>query len=279
MTGMKRTGIFLFVWMQSIFIYAQRNKLQVGIGYQRTWMIDQQVSPLKYQTSEKTFLLNYEHKSRAGKFVAGIEGATGKMFPAGLYHRQLYNPGYHADGTPKRDSSLMTGRLYQGRVKIGYLPSVATGFSRIGKNNIYTGDYLGGSVSNQIFYSENMVRTGWFNSTSVNADYQHDILFNTKHAVNIKISIPLFARNSRLPYHNSISSEKGDSPVKTFFRQGSRFTWLADFQDIQINATYEYAVGRHTGIGLHYTGQWLHYSYERPVTLFQNNIGVIATVK
>lgn len=279
MISMKRAGILLFVLVQSISVHAQQNKFQVGMGYRRTWMIDGQVSPLKYQAGEKTFLFNYEHRSSSGKIIASLEGAKGKMFPAGLYNRQLYNPGYQADGTPKKDSSFMTGRLYHGRINIGYLSSIANGISRVGRNDIHTGDYLGGSVSNQIFYSDNMVRAGWFNSTSANVDYHRDVLWNTKHAVYLKVSIPLFARNSRLPYHNTISSEKGDGPVKTFFKEGSRFAWLADFQNVQVNATYEYAVSRHMGIGLNYSGQWLRYRHERPVTLFQNNIGIIATVK
>jgi hypothetical protein len=276
---MKRTGTVLFILIQSLFVNAQRNKFQIGLGYQRTWIMDKQVSPLKYQTSEKTFSLGYERQNPSGRMTAAIEGALGKLFPTGYYSRQLYNPGYSAEGVPLKDSSSIVGRIYQGRIKIGYLSSIANGFSKIGSNNIHTGDYLGGSVSNQLFYSDNIVRTGWLNSTSLNADYLHDILFNTKHSFNIKISIPLLARNSRLPYHNTISSENGESPVKTFFRQGSRFAWLADFQHIQIDANYEYAIGKRTGIGLHYFGQWLHYRYERPITLFQNNIGIFATVK
>lgn len=266
----------LFLWMTGS---GQNNRLQIGIGYQRTWMVDRQASPLKYQTSEKTFLLGYEHTGVNGKVIARIEGGLGRLFPTGYYGRWLYDPGYNNDGTPKNDSSLMIGKLYQARVQLGYLKALGRGYSELGSNKVHTGDYWGGSVSNQLFYTDNMVRTGWLNSTSLNTDYEHTILFNTRHTVGIKISIPLFARNSRLPYHNTLGSATGEGNVRTFFKQGSRFVWLGNFQNIRVDALYEYSIGRRMGIGLHYSGQWLHYQYEQPVTLFQNNIGVVASIK
>ncbi len=274
----KQTLLLLLLALQCMLAAAQ-HRFQAGIGYQRTWMIDKQVSPLKYQSSEKTFLLGYEYASQKRVVRAKIDGSLGKFFPTGYDQRQLYDPGYNADGTPKKDSFPLTGKLYSVNMQVAYLTALSDGFSKWGSNTIHTNDYVGASLNNQLFYTDNIVRTGWLNSSSLNADYQHAILFNTRHSFNIRISIPLFARNSRLPYHNTISSPEGDSGFKTFFKQGSRFTWLADFQNIQINATYEYAIGKRTGLGLHYTGQWMHYKHEAPVTFFQNNIGVIATVK
>ncbi|WP_300604673.1 hypothetical protein [Niabella sp.] len=259
--------------------YSQKNRLQLGIGYQRTWIVDQQASPLKYQTSEKTFLLGYEHTGNGGKLSARIEGGLGKLAAADFPGRWLNDPGYNNDGTPKKDSFPISGKLYNARVQLGYLKALSHGYSKLGNGGVHTADYWGGSVSNQLFYTDNMIRTGWLNTASLNTDYEHTIRFNTRHNISIKVSIPLFARNSRLPYHNSISSATGDSNIKTFFKQGSRFAWLGNFQNVRVDAQYEYAVGKRMGFGLHYSGQWLHYSHERPITLFQNNIGVIASIK
>lgn len=260
-------------------IQAQKNQFQIGIGYQRTWMVDKQASPLKYQTSEKTFSLGYFHTGSKEKFNVQINGALGDFFPTGYKNRQLYNPGYNSDGTNKKDSFPFAGTLYNARVKIGYLTNVSNGYSVIGKENLYSNNYIGTSLNNQLFYSDNFVRTGWFNSSSVNAEYEHAAVYNTKHSFNIKISIPLFARNTRLPYHNTISSPDGDNGIKAFFNQGSRFAWFGNFQNIQLDAGYEYAVSNHVGMGIHYSGQWLHYNYEKPITLFQNNIGITASLK
>jgi len=38
-------------------VKAQSSRFSIGAGYQRTWIVDAQASPLKYQTSEKSFLL------------------------------------------------------------------------------------------------------------------------------------------------------------------------------------------------------------------------------
>lgn len=72
----------------------------------------------------------------------------------------------------------MRGKILNTRIKLGYLKALPSGFSKIGKNNIYTNDYVGGSINNQHFYSDNFVRTGLMNNTSVNADYEHAILWH-----------------------------------------------------------------------------------------------------
>jgi hypothetical protein len=258
---------------------AQQNKFQLGIGYQRTWLLDKQASPLKYQSSEKTFSLGYAHTGNSGKFNTQLNGALGDFFPTGFYNRKMYNPGYNEDGTPKSDSGLLIGKLYKARFNIGYARQVSSGFSMVEGKKWEHRNYMGASFSNQLFYTDNVVRTGWMNSSSVNADFQYDAIFNSRHSFSVKILIPIFARNTRLPYHNTVSSPDGNSNVKTFFKKGSRFAWLGNFQNIQFDAGYEYAISKNFGMGLHYFAQWLHYSYEKPINLFQNNIGITATIQ
>lgn len=258
---------------------AQANKFQVGIGYQRTWLVDKQASPLKYQTSEKIFQLAYTHAGNKSKYGFEINGALGDFFPTGFAKRQLYDPSYNPDGSHKTDSVNLTGRWYNARIKINYLRKTRTGYSVIGKDKLYSNNYAGASLNNQTFYTDNFVRTGWLSSSSLNAEYAHGALLNSKHQFSIGISIPLVAVNTRLPYHNSISSPSEESDIKTFFRKGSRFTWVAAFQNVQLHAGYEYSVSRSLGLGIQYFGQWLRYQQEQPITLFQNNIGVTASFK
>ena len=258
---------------------AQTGKFQIGIGYQRTWMVDQQASPLKYQTSEKTFSFAYNHLGNNSIFGIGLNGALGDFFPTGFANRQLYDPGYNADGSHKTDSFPLIGKLYNARLKINYLHKTSNGYSVFGKEKLYSNNYVGASLNNQLFYSDNFVRTGWMNSSSLNADYFHAAVLDTRHQFTIAISIPLFAVNTRLPYHNSISSPNGESDIKTFYKQGSRLTWLGAFQNVQFNAGYEYLISKKVGLGLQYSGQWLHYSCEKPITLFQNSIGLKASIK
>jgi hypothetical protein len=272
------TILLLTIFLAGV-IQAQKNQFQIGIGYQRTWMVDKQASPLKYQTSERTFSLGYFHTGSKAKFNVQLNGSFGDFFPTGFHNRQLYNPGYNNNGTPKKDSFPFVGTLYNARIKVAYLKQVSNGYSVIGKEKLYSNNYVGASLNNQLFYSDNFVRTGWFNSSSVNPEFEHAAVYNTRHSINIKISIPLFARNTRLPYHNSISSPEGDNGIKSFFKQGSPFGWFGNFQNIQLDAGYEYSVSNHVGLGMHYFGQWLHYNYEKPITLFQNNIGVTASLK
>jgi len=262
----------------AITSYAQKNNFKIGLGYQRTWMLDKQASPLKYQTSEKTISLGYEHLFSKSKLNVQLNGALGDFFPTGFFNRYWYNTNYNNDGSTKQDSSLLNGKLYNARFKIGYSKEVSNGYSVIGKKDLTAKNYVGASLNNQIFYTDNIVRTGWLNSTSFNGEFEHSSIYNAKHSFAIKLSIPLFARNTRLPYHNSISSSEGDSGIKTFFKQGGRFAWIGNFQNIQLDAGYQYMVSKKVGIGLHYFGQWLHYNYEKPINLFQNNLSVTASL-
>jgi len=258
---------------------AQQNKFQMGFGFQRTWILDKQASPLKYQGNEKTFSLAYTYNGSSGKFNTQLSGALGDFYPTGFSNRKMYNPGYNEDGTPKADSGLLVGKIYNARFNIGYARQVSSGFSMAEGKSKEHKNFVGASFSNQLFYSDNIVRAGWLNSTSVNADFQHDAILNSRHTFSIKILIPIFTRNSRLPYHNTISSPDGSNVVKTFFKQGSRFAWFGNFQNIQFDAGYEYAVNKNVGMGLHYFAQWLHYNYEKPINLFQNNVAITASIQ
>jgi hypothetical protein len=258
---------------------AQQHKFTVGLGYQRTWMLDKQASPLKYQTSEKTILLGYDHTGSKSVFGAQLSGALGSFFPTGFKGRQMYDPGYNDDGIPKQDSFNIPGTLYNGKIKLSYLRQATSGYNVIGKGKLYSHNYIGASLNNQVFYSDNIVRTGWINAASFNAEYLHTATLNNNHFFNLKISIPLFSQNTRLPYHNTISSPSGEGNLKTFFKQGSKFAWLANFQSIQVDAGYEYSLSNRVSMGIRYFGQWLHYAKEKPINIIQNNIGITASLK
>lgn len=270
--------ILLIACAASLAGRAQQKKFTVGVGYQRTWMLDKQASPLKYQTSEKTVLLAYDRTGSKGIFSAQLNGALGDFFPTGFKGRQMYS-GYSDDGTTIKDSSYIPGTLYNARIKLSYLWQTTSGYNVVGKGKLYSHNYFGASVNNQSFYSDNIVRTGWLNAASFNAEYQHTATLNTKHFFNLKVSVPLFSQNSRLPYHNSNSSSSDESNIKTFFRQGSSFAWLADFQNVQVDAAYEYNFNNRFSMGVRYFGQWLHYSKEKPINIIQNNIGITASLK
>ena len=55
--------------------------------------------------------------------------------------------------------------------------------------------------------------------------------------------------------------------------------WLGNFQNIRVEASYEYAIGKNFGLGLRYSGQWLQYPSAMPINLYQNNLGIEATFK
>lgn len=78
----KKTLLLLLLALQCMLAAAQ-HRFQAGIGYQRTWMIDKQVSPLKYQSSENFpagLRICQSEKSGTGK----NQRQPRKVFPYGL---------------------------------------------------------------------------------------------------------------------------------------------------------------------------------------------------
>lgn len=252
----------------------RKGSLQVGIGYQRTWMSDRQASPLKYQSSEKTFSLAYRRSDASQLFDISLKGAFGPFFPTGFSNRKWYHTSQDENGTIRTDSNTLRGTIYNTHLKIGYARSVDNGMTRFGNKDLISNRYAGASISSQLFYSDNIVRTGWMHAATVNADFTQLSTLGNKHHFRVGISIPLFARNTRLPYHNTVNSPTDKSNLGTVLKQGSRWTWFGNFQNIRIDAQYTYNIASRTQLGLHYSGQWLHYRYENPITLFQNNIGL-----
>lgn len=272
----KSSSIFIVIILSTITIQAQNHRFQFGIGYQRTWMLDKQASLLKYQSSEKTFLLGFDHNGTESRWDVEFDGALGNFFPTGYHDRYWYNTHNHPDGSYTLDSFLMKGKLYGALLNIGYAQRVRHGISKMGNTDFTHSSFAGASLSNSIFYSDNTTREGWINSTAFNSTYEN-IHASGKHILSVKLIIPLIARNTRLPFHNTIS-DPNIGNTKTFFKN-NHFAWPVNFHQLKIIAEYSYSLGRHSDIGIRYNGNWMHYNYERPINIIQNNISLIGSFK
>lgn len=70
---MKRIAFMVMLSISTALVYAQKNSVRIGFGYQRTWMVDRQASPLKYRTGEKTIMLHYDHTGNNGILFGGLK--------------------------------------------------------------------------------------------------------------------------------------------------------------------------------------------------------------
>jgi hypothetical protein len=275
---MQRFFLILFVLASASLSAQQQHHFRLGASFQRTRMVDKQASPLAYESSGKTFSFGYTRYDGKGRFDVGLNGSLGDFFPSGFAGRKFYNPGYNADGSPKRDSFPMIGNLYSGRLSVGYakrLSALVTDKKLLRE----PAGYAGLSLNNQLFYSDNIVRSGWINTATVNADYFQELRAGRKHFFELKLSIPLFGAATRLPYHKTVSTARPEGNLKTLFRQGTHFASVFDLQNVNLSFDYRYALSKRFDLGLQYSGQWLRYSREQPVTLFQDNIGLAVYIK
>lgn len=279
---MKHLIITAMVLLSAISIAAQEKpapirtggQFRIGIGYQRTFIKDRQASPLRYQSSDKTLTVGYTKLSEEDLFNAEIKAAIGDLFPTGYRNRKWYHPNYQPDGALKLDSSRLKGTLYNSHIRIAYARNIGNGYTSMGGEDLNSYRYAGASLNSQLFYTDNIVRTGWMHAASVNADFMQISRLETRHYFSFRITIPLFSRNTRLPYHNTVSSADNRSGMATLFRQGTKWAWLGNFHNVRLDAGYEYGLSNHARLGLNYSGQLLHYEKEAPVTLFQNNVAI-----
>lgn len=274
-----KTLLLLLSLSLSVVAFGQKkNEFRLGIGYQQTWLVDQQASPLLYSAHQKKADFRYTRFFRNGLLLGELEGAVGDFFPVAFKGRQFYETGYNEDGSPKTGSWPLVGTLYSGQVKIGYLHRVQ-GNPNNNSRNIQFSGFAGAYLTNQLFYSDNIIRAGWLNSSSLDLAYLASVRLHQKHLFNAGLSASVLARNTRLPYHNSVGSATDGNNIETVFRQGSKITSLDKFQSIRIEAGYLYDVSKKFGLGIQYAGQWLHYSQALPVTCLQHQLVLSVTLK
>ncbi len=270
--------LILSIFLCSLCLSQTKNEFRLSAGYRQTLLVDRQASPLLYRSNEKQVGFQYRRFTHHALVLAELNASFGDFFPDALRTRQFYETGFQEDGSPKTGSWPLTGTLYFGQLRLGYLQRIHRSTVSPGKPVQLTG-YAGLQLSNQLFYSDNIVRVGWLNSSAASAAYYAQLLLQKKHRFSVGASLALVARNTRLPYHNSVSSSSGGDNLSTVFKQGSRFVSPDKFQQVQVEAGYDYNISRKFGIGLHYSGQWLHYSEEMPLSLLQNSFHVSLTLK
>ena len=264
--------------LHSLCISQTKNEFQLTVGYRQTSLVDKQASPLLYRSNEKQVGFRYRRHLVNAIIVGELNGSFGDFYPPALRGRQFYESGYNNDGTPKTGSWPLIGTLYYGRLSVGYLQRIhGSAVANIRKAQM--SGYAGLLLSNQLFYSDHIVRVGWMNSSFASAVYHAGLTLRHKHQLSATAALAIFARNTRLPYHNSVSSSTDGDNLSTVFKQGSQWVAVNKFQQFQLEAGYDYHLTRKLDIGLHYSGQWLHYTEELPLYLLQNNLSLSVTLK
>lgn len=234
------------------------NSLQAGVAFTHTAILDEQASPLLYHHNGPAIDIRYQRNTARGIWVAQLNGGLGQLRPAGMDDRYWYIT-EGAEGAIT-DSVPLNGTFYHGQFKLGYLHAVQEGEQ--------AQTFLGGTAGNTITYSDNITRLGWFNATSLNFEAQCRLSLASKHLLEIRVSIPILARITRLPWHNTVSAPGGNSNLHTLFSE-SMVGWPANYRQIDVQLQYQYQVREQLHLGIAYQAQWIYCNEHLPLNMLQ----------
>lgn len=230
------------------------NRVGIAVGLGSHTFLDQNSSPLIYQSKPKNVRIFYQLESNNLLFTFDIDVKMGGL--QSKYHsdRMLQFDEENYKGAQETKRFPVGGSFLAAKVAIG-------GFYKIKSTQESTFKVAAGvSISNEMFYPQGWTSTGVMNALTIapKAITQHRI--SEHHKLTGSIGLPLLARVTRLPYHNSVSYP-GETQLSGFFRN-SKWTSLNHFIAPEFSLGYEYLMSNRWGTGLTYDLNWYNVNTE-----------------
>lgn len=240
-------------------------QLGFGLGYQSRQLLDEQKSALVYGSHEYPGTLFFKKEKEKSQFSASLDFSLGSFEARHKKGRQLYTVDYDINGNVTTDSVPLTSGIIAGKFRLTYLRNISGGTFRW---------MAGGTLQDQLIYPENKI--GLLNSLSLNAALYVSKKINANQMISAKLELPLVAINTRLPWHNT-ATDPVKSEVATFFKKGSRFVTLDNYQSVQFNLTYSFRISTHWRLGADYEFNWMRVPYYQPMKSYVNRISLFTS--
>lgn len=264
---MKITLIFLLALFFRSALSQETDKpveksLGFQAGFQNRVLLDEQKSALVYSSGAFMAGFYYKRDGLNSIFSVSVDAATGNFSPRHFKDRWIYTTTHTIDGDVKTDSFPVTSGIISGKLQLSYLRKFGQGPVKW---------IVGPSVKEIIVYPENKI--GLLNSLGFYATVGLTRKIRSRGSLQAEWSLPLFALNSRLPWHNTATSPV-DSEFKTFFRKGTRLVGFNKFRMIEFDLNYKLAVSKHWTLGAGYNFTWMHVTYYQPMRSYINSFKV-----
>lgn len=261
---MKSIEIFTFLVLLWTTIQAQESvpltirpvekTIGFNFGYQYRQLLDEQKSALTYASGEYLAGVFFKREGHQSLFKISLNGGTGDFYAKHFKNRWLYSSKSDIEGNLTTDSLPVTSTLTAGDLQVSYLLKL---------NPKRRATWLAGATVKEILvYTDN--NTGLLNSLGLHANLGFMNEFGKGSRMNVNLSVPLMALNSRLPWHNTASSPI-DSEIKTFFKKGTNFSGPGDFHMLDLDIDYEIRVLKGWNIGACYSFTWLNVPTHQPL--------------
>jgi hypothetical protein len=234
---------------------ARENRLGISVGIGSHTYLDQNTSPLIYQSKPKNVRLFYQLESNDLLITLDIDVKMGGLKPKNHHNRILVFEEENYKGGKEVKKFPAGGSFLGAKVSV-------SAFYKIKSTQESTFKVATGlSVSNEMFYPQGWTSSGMMSALSFapKALVQHRVNDHNKFTASLRL--PLVARVTRLPYHNSISYPNSGQ-VEGFFRNS---TWAgpAKFIAPEISLSYEFLFSNRWGTGLTYDLTWLNVTTEK----------------
>jgi hypothetical protein len=237
---------------------SRENRIGISIGIGTHTFLDENSSPLIYQSKPKNVRLFYQLESNDLLVTFDIDLKVGGVIPKHHENRMLVFEEENYKGEKETKKFPAGGSFLGATVSLG-------AFYKIKSTQESTFKVATGlSVTNEMFYPQGWTSSGLMNALSIapKALVQHRI--NDHNKVTTSLRLPLLARVTRLPYHNSVSYPN-EGQLSGFFKNSS-WTGIQKFIAPEISIGYEYLLSNRWGTGVTYNVNWYHVTTESKFT-------------
>lgn len=249
--------------------------LKYELGYSHLRMQDVQVTPFIYRSDKVPIGAEFESfkNNRILSFRFSLCGGAlqNKSFPDRVFFK---------------NSTNNEGELVQDRYDMGQFPLIQEGirFQYLKKIDVFSGSdfelYAGGYINQLFLISFTVVPIFVISELNIGPSMLLGYRIDQQTSFRAMLSAPLAGIMSRLPYSNDPADGKHGS-FMSVYTTGTSFSHPVNHQKLDFSLSFTRRLNRKWAVGSVYGFQWMNYSPNRGVELYENTLAIqfIRTLK
>jgi hypothetical protein len=224
------------------------NRIGIAMGIGSVRYIDENSSPLVYQSRPKTLRLFYNLESNRFLFSVDLDVRMGSNRPKYHKYRTMYFHEEDYKGKIEDKRFPAGGSFLAGRISVGAFYKISSSQQSTFKIAV------GARLMNELFYPQGWTPGGLFNALSISPEAWTQHRLDEYHSFTASVRLPVVTRLTRLPYDNTVS-RPGENIVGGFFKN-SHWVGAKKFFVPAIVLGYNYQINQRWGTGLNYEFNW-----------------------
>lgn len=231
------------------------NRVGIAFGIGKHTFLDENTSPLVYQSKPKNLRLFYQLESNTVLLSVDIDMRLGTLQPIEPRNRMLVFEEETLQGEKKTKRFPAGGSFLGAKVSLG-------GYYKIKSTQESTFKVAAGlRIAQEVFYPQGWTVSGLMSAINFapQAIVQHRI--NGDHRVTTALRLPVAAYVTRPPYHNSVSYP-GVKQVQGFFKN-SEWTGIQKYITPELTVSYDFRISDYWGTGITYDFAWYQVETEK----------------